>query len=156
MKSRPPQTSICCLGRIIHPFLQYLICFYFLQLIFQVGLSASKNDTCPSRTNAILTHTFERENEHIDTERGKTREPAQNSSKGVEVGINHLFSSGSRILGELHDNKPMVVITTRQHNRLPLLIAATPLRRVIAIQSGSHQKPRSRGGMEAGTRNPTH
>lgn len=81
---------------------------------------------------------------------GRESEPSKNSSKSVKVGINHLLPCWRWILGELHHNKPVIVVASREHNRLPLLVATAPFRRVIGINrrrlDNRHPSPRPGGG----------
>jgi len=83
---------------------------------------------------------------------------AKNSSKSVKVSINHLIPTWRWIFRKLHYNEPMIVIATRKHNRLSLLIAIAPFRRVIRIHRRSfhnrHSTPRPSGGDVPEQRSP--
>lgn len=63
--------------------------------------------------------------------------PPKHCGEGIEIGLNHLLSSRSRILGELHHNKPVVIITSRKQDRLPRFATAAPPRWVLSISRHS-------------------
>lgn len=65
--------------------------------------------------------------------KAEKQSPSEDSSKSVDIGIDHLLPGGCRVLGELHDDEPMVVIAAGEQNRLPGLAAAAPPRRVVSV-----------------------
>ena len=47
--------------------------------------------------------------------------PSEDGGEGVEVGVDHLLAGGRGVLGELHDDQPVVVVAPGEQYRLPLL-----------------------------------
>jgi hypothetical protein len=47
--------------------------------------------------------------------------PAEDGGEGVEVGVDHLLARGRRVLGELHDDEPVVIVASGEQYRLPLV-----------------------------------